>query len=70
MKNMKIKAARNLNGGAKSYQPENRGKESVHAMNPNMTVIMSANRLNAVRRCDKIFVLENGYVVQEGTMNN
>ena len=45
---------------------ENRVMESVHALNPDMTVIMSAHRLNTVRGCDKIFVLEKGKVVEEG----
>jgi ABC-type multidrug transport system fused ATPase/permease subunit len=41
--------------------------ESVHALIPDMTVIMSAHRLNIVRGCDKIFVLDDGCIVQEGT---
>jgi ABC-type multidrug transport system fused ATPase/permease subunit len=41
--------------------------EAVHNLRHAKTVIMIAHRLTTVRNCDKIFLLEQGRVVAEGT---
>ena len=38
--------------------------ESVYAMKA--TVVMVAHRLSTVQRCDRIFVFDNGRIVEEG----
>ena len=41
--------------------------EAIRTLNPEMTVLMSAHRLNTVRSCDSILVLDNGSVAESGT---
>jgi len=33
------------------------------------TTIVIAHRMSTIEKCDKIFVLENGKVIEEGTFN-
>ena len=34
------------------------------------TTIVIAHRMSTIEKCDKIFVLENGKVIEEGTFND
>ena len=40
---------------------------SVHGMDKDLTVIMIAHRLSAVKKCDNIIILENGEIKNQGT---
>lgn len=46
---------------------ERRLQETLKSFNPSMTVIMVAHRLNSIRNCDRILVLNHGTLVEEGT---
>lgn len=46
---------------------ENALQSTLKEIDKDMTVIMVAHRLNTVTSCDKIFVLDNGSLVEEGT---
>lgn len=41
--------------------------DNLHNINPEMTVIMVAHRLNSIRNCDQIFVLDKGHVAESGS---
>ena len=41
--------------------------EAVHSLGNKKTMIMIAHRLSTVRKCDKIFVMDHGCLVGEGT---
>ena len=41
--------------------------EAVHSLGNKKTIIMIAHRLSTVRQCDKIFVMDQGCLVGEGT---
>ena len=41
--------------------------EAVEDLTKDKTVIMIAHRLKTVQKADRIFVLENGKIVQQGT---
>jgi ATP-binding cassette, subfamily B, bacterial PglK len=43
--------------------------DAIHDFGNHKTIIMIAHRLKTVKKCDKIFYLENGYVVDEGSYN-
>jgi ABC-type multidrug transport system fused ATPase/permease subunit len=43
--------------------------ESVNALHGNKTIIIIAHRLSTVQNCDKIIKLDNGKLIQEGTVN-
>lgn len=51
--------------------PDNevRVQQAFHALSKGKTVIMIAHRLSTVSNADKIFVLENGQIVEKGTCN-
>jgi ABC-type multidrug transport system fused ATPase/permease subunit len=36
----------------------------------NRTVIIIAHRMSTIEKCDKIFVLEEGKVIEEGKFND
>ena len=38
-------------------------------LNKNITIIIIAHRLNTVKKCDKIFLLEKGRLKDEGTFD-
>ena len=46
---------------------ERKLQEALKTFNPSMTVIMVAHRLNSIRNCDRILVLNHGTLVEEGT---
>ena len=41
--------------------------EAVNSLGRKKTIIMIAHRLSTVRQCDKIFVMDHGRLVGEGT---
>lgn len=46
---------------------ERKLQDALKKFNPNMTLIMVAHRLNSIRNCDHILVLDKGTLVEEGT---
>jgi ATP-binding cassette subfamily B protein len=46
---------------------ERKLQKSLKHFDPTMTVIMVAHRLNSIRNCDRILVLDHGTLVEEGT---
>lgn len=46
---------------------ERKLQEAFKSFNPNMTVIMVAHRLNSIRNCSCILVLDKGSLVEEGS---
>lgn len=46
---------------------ERKLQEALKVYNPNMTVVMVAHRLNSIRNCDRILVLDHGKLVEEGS---
>lgn len=46
---------------------ERKLQEALKTFNPGMTVIMVAHRLNSIRNCDRILVLDRGAMVEAGT---
>lgn len=57
-----------LDEATANVDPENEEKlmEAISALTKNKTVIMIAHRLKTVKDCDKIFVVDEGKIVQEG----
>ena len=41
--------------------------EAVSNLSKEITIIMIAHRLSTVKKCDKIFILENGKIKNQGT---
>lgn len=46
---------------------ERKLQDALKRFDPSMTVIMVAHRLNSIRNCDKILVLDQGSLAEEGT---
>ena len=46
---------------------EQKLQDSLKKFDPEMTVIMVAHRLNSIRNCDRILVLDRGSLVEEGS---
>ena len=58
-----------LDEATANVDPENEKElmEAVEDLTKDKTVIMIAHRLKTVQKADRIFVLENGKIVQQGT---
>ena len=41
--------------------------EEVYNIDKNLTIVMIAHRLSKVMKCDKIFLLEKGKLIKQGT---
>ena len=41
--------------------------EEVYNIDKNLTIVMIAHRLSTVMKCDKIFLLEKGKLIKQGT---
>ena len=48
-------------------QTEKAVMDAVNNLNKSITIILIAHRLSTVKKCDKIFVLENGKIKNQGT---
>jgi len=48
-------------------ESEMKVQKAIENLMENRTVVVIAHRLSTVKKADKIFVLDNGYLVQEGT---
>ena len=44
--------------------------DAVNSLNSNITIIMIAHRLNTVRHCDNIFLLEDGKIKSQGKFDD
>jgi ABC-type multidrug transport system fused ATPase/permease subunit len=44
--------------------------DSVNNLNKNVTIIIIAHRLSTVRKCDKIYILKKGKLINEGTFED
>jgi len=44
--------------------------EAVHRLRHEMTVVLVAHRLSTVRDCDRIYLLEKGHIVEQGTFED
>jgi ABC-type multidrug transport system fused ATPase/permease subunit len=44
-------------------------QKSIDALKGQLTVIIIAHRLSTIKNCDKIFVLEDGYILESGSFN-
>ena len=40
--------------------------ESVHNLGNSMTIIIIAHRVTTLKNCDKIFLLQNGEILEQG----
>lgn len=54
---------------ALDYQTEKVVMDAVNNLSKNATIILIAHRLNTVKRCDKIYLLEKGELKNEGTFD-
>ena len=52
---------------ALDYESERIIFNNMDAIGANRTMLIIAHRLSAVRRCDKIIVIDKGHVVEQGT---
>lgn len=46
---------------------ERKIQKALKEIDPTMTVVMVAHRLNSIRNCDRILVLDKGFLVEDGT---
>ncbi len=54
---------------ALDYQTEKAVMDAVNNLSKDITMIIIAHRLNTVKKCDKIFLLEKGELKNEGTFD-
>ena len=50
-------------------QTEKAVMDAINNLKKNITIILIAHRLNTVKRCDKVFLLEKGLIKKEGTFH-
>jgi len=48
-------------------QTEKAVMDAVNNLNKSITIILIAHRLSTVKKCDKIYILENGKIINQGT---
>ena len=48
-------------------QTEKAVMDAINNLGKNITIIVIAHRLNTIKKCDKIFLLENGHLVGQGS---
>ena len=51
-------------------ETENKIQEAINFLTKDRTKIMIAHRLNTVRNCDKIFLLDKGRLIAEGNFDD
>ena len=56
-----------MDEGTSALDPETESKVMAHLYDQGMTLVMIAHRLDTIRQCDRIFVIEQGRVIQQGT---
>ena len=56
-----------MDEGTSALDPETEAKVMRHLYLEGMTLVMIAHRLDTIRQCDRIFVIEQGRVIQQGT---
>ena len=44
-------------------------EKTIREFSENITLIIIAHRLSTIKNCDKIYVLSDGYIKEEGTHN-
>ena len=53
--------------GTSALDPETESKVMAHLYDQGLTLVLIAHRLDTIRQCDRIFVIEQGRVIQQGT---
>ena len=56
-----------MDEGTSALDPETESKVMEHLYAQGMTLVLIAHRLDTIRQCDRIFVIEQGRVIQQGT---
>lgn len=56
-----------MDEGTSALDPETETKVMEHLYDQGMTLVLIAHRLDTIRQCDRIFVIEQGRVIQQGT---
>ena len=56
-----------MDEGTSALDPETESKVMAHLYDQGLTLVLIAHRLDTIRQCDRIFVIEQGRVIQQGT---
>jgi ABC-type bacteriocin/lantibiotic exporter with double-glycine peptidase domain len=56
-----------MDEGTSALDPQTEAKVMENLYDQGMTLIMIAHRLETIARCDQIYVIEKGHVIQHGT---
>ena len=56
-----------IDEGTSALDPQTEGKVMKHLYEKGVTMIMIAHRLETIRECDQIYVVEQGHITQHGT---
>lgn len=56
-----------MDEGTSALDPETESKVMEHLYDQGLTLVLIAHRLDTIRQCDRIFVIEQGRVIQQGT---
>ena len=56
-----------MDEGTSALDPETESKVMKHLYDQGLTLVLIAHRLDTIRQCDRIFVIEQGRVIQQGT---